>query len=253
MNSTIITTWIRLALLSVLGSVNLGVVRSLHADNVQIRASANWVSPNQFDITVEASIEPGVHIYGLEQSRPIPATKIQFELSDSIVSATPFQTLTPPHRKMHQVLSIELQEHFDRAVWQSRVVIRDNLTTESIRGSVVVQACEDERCFPPETYTFDVQLVVPPDLDSTNNSGSHVANLERANTERLDLVPSTSSSVLDKPQSDVALGRDIAQPSHATYALLVILGVGMASLLLIVRVFPSLVRFRVKSASHPQP
>lgn len=127
-------------------------------ENVEVSAKSHWISTTEIELTVEATIAPGIHIYGLEQSRPILATRIQFDPSDAIESIGSFESVPPPKRHAHEQLGIEVLEHFDRAQWRTRIVVRNGHKLNSINGSLFAQSCEDEKCFPPETYLFQTEI-----------------------------------------------------------------------------------------------
>ncbi len=149
------------------------------AQNVEINAQSQWVSKHEIQLTIEAVIAPGVHIYSLEQVRPILATHIQIDPNESIESVGTFQSVTSPKRHIHEQLGIEVQEHFDRAQWTVRVYVRESQKTTAITGSIFAQACEDEKCFPPETHTFRVEIgemddggVIPTVMNTTEVANS---------------------------------------------------------------------------------
>ncbi len=82
----------------------------------------------------------------------------------SILSYSGFETLTPPTRRTHELVGVELLEHFGSVRWRSRIVVRDGTESLTISGSVFAQACEDEKCFPPESLEFSVGLAARNDM-----------------------------------------------------------------------------------------
>jgi thiol:disulfide interchange protein DsbD len=155
------THFLRAAILSIAYLFGCAFGKPVYADNFDIKATAKWLSNSEVELMVNATIEPGLHIYGVDQPKPIIATKIQIEASDSILSSSDFETVTPPVRRTHEILGVELLEHFGSAQWKSRLVVRDVAGNFTINGTVFAQACEDEKCFAPESHTFSVELAAP--------------------------------------------------------------------------------------------
>jgi len=131
---------------------------NLLADNVAVSAKAVRVSETEVDLTVTATIRPGLHIYALSQVKPILATKIDVAKIDSLLSIGTFTQVAEPERSIHPDLGIELLEHHDQAEWKSRIVIKPGQSVVSISGSLFAQACENDRCFAPQSYAFSVEV-----------------------------------------------------------------------------------------------
>ena len=166
------------------------------------------------ELLINATIEPGLHIYGVDQPKPIIATKIQIEASNSILSSSEFEAVTPPARRTHEILGVELLEHFGAAQWRSRLVFRDVTGNLTINGSVFAQACEDEKCFAPESHSFSVELEASDRLPIDHPTNSQAAmvdtSISRSTSEgdqgsvldRLNVVPTgknTSSLIVVLP------------------------------------------------------
>ncbi len=56
--------------------------RPLLAGNFEIKTTANWLPNNEVELLIDAVIEPGYHIYGIDQAKPFLATKIQVDASE---------------------------------------------------------------------------------------------------------------------------------------------------------------------------
>ena len=158
------------------------------AQNVEVFATARWTSETEIVLSVDATIADGIHIYGLEQSRPILATKIQIEPSDDIESLGAFETITLPKRRTHEQLGIEVIEHFGRVQWQTRIFVREGRAPAAIQGSVFAQACEDEKCFPPETLAFRAEIIG----SRSDSNASSVSSELPSVLDSLQVSPTTS-------------------------------------------------------------
>jgi len=127
-------------------------------ENVAVTASAERSSATEVDLTVRATIESGLHIYALTQRKPILATQISVMPSDVIQSVGSFEPLTEPLSSIHPDLDIEILEHRGIAEWKSRIVVKSGQEVIKISGSLFAQAGEDEKCFAPESYPFNVEV-----------------------------------------------------------------------------------------------
>ncbi len=165
--------------------------------NVEVSTQSHWASTNEIELTVEAKIAMGIHIYGLEQSRPILATRIQIDPSNAIESIGSFESVIPPKRHTHKQLGIEVLEHFDIAQWRTRIVVRVGHRLDEVIGSLFAQACEDEKCSPPESYSFRVKISEP----NTETLESIAMPADEMSSSSTDLAkPTDGISILDNLQ-----------------------------------------------------
>jgi suppressor for copper-sensitivity B len=214
---------IRSALLALVCLIGFANGRLSLADNFEITTTANWLSKNQVELSIHATIEPGLHIYGIDQAKPILATKIQIDASDSIVSFGDFETLTPPTRQMNEILGVEVLEHFGSAQWRTRIVVREGTESLTISGLVFAQACEDEKCFPPESHRFSVALAP---RDSLPMAQSTESQLQKANAP-------TQGSIANNEQASVLERLSVVPAGKPTRSLLAILPIAfLAGLML---------------------
>lgn len=123
---------------SIVVRILLGLAETsvVEAENVEISAHANLISRNEVELTVEAAIVPGIHIYGIDQLLPILATRILVDANDAIESIGPFDPISQPKRYLHKQLGIEVIEHFDRAQWRTRIALVDGKDEAEISGAV---------------------------------------------------------------------------------------------------------------------
>ncbi len=127
---------------------------------VAVRAAVeadNEGGPGQLVVT--AIIEPGWHLYAIDQARggPIP-TVIRVEADSPLLPAGPFVPDEPP--LAHQVDEIpawkglELREHEGTVVWRTPLQANASGTAAEVTGSITFQLCQATSCLPPETIDF---------------------------------------------------------------------------------------------------
>ena len=113
-------------------------------------------------LVVTAVIEPGWHLYAIDQARggPIP-TVIRLESDSPLVAAGPFVPDQPP--LAHQVDEIpawqglELREHEGTVVWRAPLQANPTGSGSAVTGSLTFQLCQATSCLPPETIDFTAE------------------------------------------------------------------------------------------------
>ena len=110
-------------------------------------------------LVVTAVIEPGWHLYAVDQPRGGPKPTVIAVADDApLVPAGRFVPDQPPVG--HQVDDIpawkglELREHEGTVVWRVPLQVNPAGTGSEINGSVTFQLCQATSCLPPETIDF---------------------------------------------------------------------------------------------------
>lgn len=110
-------------------------------------------------LVVTAVIEPGWHLYAVDQPRGGPKpTVIRVAEDAPLVPAGPFVPDQPP--VAHEVDDIpawkglELREHAGTVVWRVPLQVNPAGSGEAVAGSITFQLCQETSCLPPETIDF---------------------------------------------------------------------------------------------------
>ena len=137
----------------------LAFAQQLEVDShVSISAKLNRVATHEAELVVTAQIAQGLHIYAQSQPKPFLATKLHVDPSTAIVSVGEFKPSRAPLVLKHEKLGVELHEHENTIQWTAKVRLAESVPTLEIRGSVFAQACKEELCYAPQTYTFTATL-----------------------------------------------------------------------------------------------
>ena len=110
-------------------------------------------------LVVTAVIEPGWHLYAVDQPRGGPKPTVIRVADDApLVPAGPFVPDQPP--VAHEVDDIpawkglELREHAGTVVWRVPLQVNPSGSGEAVAGSITFQLCQETSCLPPETIDF---------------------------------------------------------------------------------------------------
>ncbi len=110
-------------------------------------------------LAVTAALEPGWHLYAVDQAPGGPlATKIELDADAGWRATGPFVPDVPATRQTMGERSVwkglVIQEHSGRITWRAPVTSAKADASGPVRGSVRVQLCRDNACTPPEAYEF---------------------------------------------------------------------------------------------------
>lgn len=156
-----------------------------HADDtqVQIQAHLQPLTDTTADLVVTASISDGLHIYAQTQPKPFLATRINVTPDESILSVGSFTPSTPPVKHRHPQLDVELHEHAGIVQWRTTVTFSRVTTDSVVNGTLFAQACEEGRCFAPQTYSFNARLTkaIPATADHSAPEPSAVFDVSLVN------------------------------------------------------------------------
>lgn len=118
-------------------------------------------------LVVTATIEPGWHLYAVDQPKGGPRpTIIRVDPDAPLVPAGPFVPDQPP--VAHEVDDIpawkglELREHEGTVVWRAPLQVNPSGKGAAIAGEFTFQLCQDTSCLPPETIEFSAAAAGSP-------------------------------------------------------------------------------------------
>jgi suppressor for copper-sensitivity B len=105
---------------------------------------------------LRADIANGFHIYAQSQPRPFLATRITVPESPAVRVSGAFNPSRPPKIVKHPTLGVELHEYEGQVTWTAPVEFSMPPSADLVmRGTVFVQACQEDRCLAPKTYKFE--------------------------------------------------------------------------------------------------
>ncbi len=175
--------------------------------NVAVSASVQiadvQAGSGQARLVITANVADGLHIYAQSQPKPFLATKISIAKDDRYQILGDFRPVRDPILIQHSALQVELREFEGEISWEAPLQIAAgvDLATLEVTGEVFAQACEEERCFAPETYRFTANVydIASFGSQTSEQSKSTVAETAPAETsafslDRIQVTEETKSS-----------------------------------------------------------
>jgi DsbC/DsbD-like thiol-disulfide interchange protein len=121
--------------------------------------SATKVSPGVYNIHMTASIQPGWHIYAQEQPSDAIAlpTAIQFTQNPLIAKQGDIKEVGHKEQFKDADLGITAFQYEEKVDFVQQVKLKIKGKT-NLGGNVTYQACTNEKCLPPTTTKFNINL-----------------------------------------------------------------------------------------------
>lgn len=121
--------------------------------------SAKKIADKTYELHIRATINAGWHIYA--QHQPDDAislpTSIEFIKNPLLVFSGGVKELGQMEKHKVEALDIEQNQYSGKVDFVQVVRLKGNIKT-SVNGSTKYQVCTDERCLPPATISFQIQL-----------------------------------------------------------------------------------------------
>jgi thiol:disulfide interchange protein len=112
------------------------------------------------EISVRARIDPGWHIYSLNQPPPPIATRIRLRSARSLEMHAPRQPV--PTREWDQAFGIQTEHFADTVTFQVPFAVLGEPGAETVTIRVTYQACTDRVCLPPAEMDLAFGTIVQP-------------------------------------------------------------------------------------------
>lgn len=140
----------------------LGLVLFTFAASAQVFEPVKWsvaskkINNKEAVVFIKATMEKGWHIYSLnlDEGGPI-ATSFKFSPSKDFSLVGKVAEPKPKHT-FESVFNMDVTYFEKEVVFQQKVKLNGN--TATVKGVVEWQACDDERCLPPEEFEFAVNV-----------------------------------------------------------------------------------------------
>ena len=184
---------------------------------VQWKWSAKQIEDCEYEITFEATIEEGWHLYSAYLPKgdgPI-GTTFAFENKDSYTTFGPL-TETKPHQEYDPNFLIDVSFHEKQATFNQKA--RLNGESATISGELTFMVCNDKMCLPPEYVPFSIDIkgdcgAKPKPTESTSLWGP-TSNTTRSSAPK-NPVSWTISNIQTAPcKYDVLFKADIEDGWH---------------------------------------
>ena len=143
----------------------LFVVFSAAIASAQIANPVSWtfsskkISDNVYELQLTANIQNGWHLYAQAQPKDAIAVPTTFEftknplvqLDGSVKEAGKLEKFTDKD------LGVSAHQYSKKVLFTQRVKLKGKAKS-NVSGNVTFQTCDDKKCLPPKTVTFNIAL-----------------------------------------------------------------------------------------------
>ena len=143
----------------------LFVVFSAAIASAQIANPVSWtfsskkISDNVYELQLTASIQNGWHLYAQAQPKDAIAVPTTFEftknplvqLNGSVKEAGKLEKFTDKD------LGVSAHQYSKKVLFTQRVKLKGKAKS-NVSGNVTFQTCDDKKCLPPKTVSFNIAL-----------------------------------------------------------------------------------------------
>lgn len=141
------------------------IVFSAVVASAQIANPVNWmftskkISGNVYEVLMTASIQNGWHLYSQAQPKDAIAVPTSFQFSNN-----PLVQLDGKVKEVGKVekftdkeLGVSANQYSKVVVFTQKVKLKGKAKS-NVSGNVTFQTCDDKKCLPPKTVTFNIAL-----------------------------------------------------------------------------------------------
>jgi DsbC/DsbD-like thiol-disulfide interchange protein len=120
--------------------------------------AAKRVSATEAVILLKATIDEGWHIYSLNVKDGGPI-KTSFKFAPSKEFTLVGKTIEPtPITKFEKAFSMNVSYFENSVVFQQKIKLKGKKA--SVKGTLEFMTCNDQKCLPPETVEYTVQVAI---------------------------------------------------------------------------------------------
>lgn len=121
--------------------------------------SAKKMTDKTYKISLTGTIQSGWHLYS--QSQPVNAistpTKIGFTKNPLLIIKGKIKELGKLEKKKYPDIGVEAWQYSGRVDFVQTIELKRKAKT-NINGTIVYQVCTEEKCLPPKTIDFTIEI-----------------------------------------------------------------------------------------------
>lgn len=121
--------------------------------------SSKKIDDKTFELHMTANIQDGWHLYSQTQPEDAIAIPTGFKINNNplVQLDGKFKELGKMEKFHDKKLDLSANQYSQKVDFVQVVKLRGNAQT-NVSGSVTYQTCDDERCLPPKTVKFSIDL-----------------------------------------------------------------------------------------------
>lgn len=137
----------------------VAIVQAQVASPVSWSFDSKKISNNVYEVKMTATIQNGWHLYAQAQPRDAIAIPTTFEFAKNPL--VQLDGTVKEAGKMEKFvdndLGVSANQYSKQVVFTQRVKLKGKAAS-NVSGNVTFQTCDDKKCLPPKTVTFNVAL-----------------------------------------------------------------------------------------------
>ena len=133
------------------------LVRAQHPINWKY--STKKIADKVYEVHITAVIDDGWHLYAQQQPKSFigSATTIRFNTHPLVVFKGKVKEVGALKKTKEPTLGIESWQYANEVDFVQQVTLKNNIKT-AVTGNIEFQVCTDEKCLPPASVNFNIQL-----------------------------------------------------------------------------------------------
>lgn len=137
----------------------LFVLKSNAQNPVSLTYKAKKLADKKYEIVISANLEDGWHLYSQTQPESAIAipTEIIFNKNPLIVFTGKIRENGEIEKYVDRTVGIEAWQYSEKVEFTQVITLKGNAKT-NIGGAMTYQVCNDERCLPPRTVSFNISI-----------------------------------------------------------------------------------------------
>lgn len=143
----------------------LSLVCSVAIASAQIASPVSWtfnskkISDNLYEVQMMANIQAGWHLYAQAQPKDAIAIPTSFQFSNNPLLQ--LDGKVKESGKMEKFtdkeLGVSANQYSKQVIFTQKVKLKGKAKS-NLSGNVTYQTCDDKKCLPPKTVTFNIAL-----------------------------------------------------------------------------------------------
>lgn len=141
------------------------VVFAAAVASAQVASPVSWnfaskkISDNVYEVQMIASIQGGWHLYSQSQPKDAIAipTSFQFTSNPLVLLDGKVKEAGKVEHFTDKDLGVSANQYSKMVVFSQKVKLKGKVKS-NVSGNVTYQTCDDKKCLPPKTVTFNIAL-----------------------------------------------------------------------------------------------
>ena len=138
---------------------SVGMASAQIANPVSWNFASKKISDNVYEVQMTATLQNGWHLYSQTQPKDAIAipTTFQFTNNPLLQLDGKVKEAGKMEKFSDKELGVSANQYSKQVVFMQRVKLKGKAKS-NVSGNVTYQTCDDKKCLPPKTVTFNIAL-----------------------------------------------------------------------------------------------